>query len=281
MQQFLYFFPLPQGQGSLRPTRCGRDCGSARSSGRRFASRRSPICCCRAISPRPTGFFVSRRGFLPGRADETSDLLFHPEDQIGDPFADRSSTSSRTSAFLRACTRPSDRSGHSRAGRPPTADGPCQQMVFPGRVEHFAAPATAPSAASRGGSGFRRSPTSDLLELLAIERRRTSLGQRFSMPLLSRQPCRQPARAGPPRLAPCFASNASSGSSLTSAGARPAASSAHDCSPRLCSIKQVANLVALLALEIFEVEIDLESLVGPVRRALRDRTASGRLLSRT
>ena len=49
MQQFLNFFPLPHGQGSLRPTRCWRlrmGCGLWSVSVPSMAA-----CCCEAISP--------------------------------------------------------------------------------------------------------------------------------------------------------------------------------------------------------------------------------------
>ena len=81
MQHFLYFFPLPQGQGSLRPTFSMR-----LRIGSIFFSASVPAiaaCCCRSMSLAGRGVFLDRGRLDPRAADEAFVELLHLEDQIG------------------------------------------------------------------------------------------------------------------------------------------------------------------------------------------------------
>ena len=87
MQQFLNFFPLPQGQGSLRPTRCWRlRIGSGLWS--TSVPSMAACCCCGDLAGR-RGVLVDRLGLGPGRADEALVELLHAEDQVGHALAHR------------------------------------------------------------------------------------------------------------------------------------------------------------------------------------------------
>ena len=158
MQQFLYFLPLPQGQGSLRPT-LRLAVADRLELLRRPRCRRSRPAAARSISLRRRRFFLDRCGLDPGAADEAFVELLHLEDQVGHVVADRDPHRARTAACLRACTRPWDRPGRSRAGRRWTAGGPSPADALSRPCRGSAGAAPAPSAASRGGSGLRRAAT--------------------------------------------------------------------------------------------------------------------------
>ena len=94
MQQFLYFLPLPQGQGSLRPTFCSR-----LRIGSSFLSASVPAmaaCCWWAISLAGGASSLIAAVFDPRAADEALVELLHLEDQIGHVVADARPTSCRT-----------------------------------------------------------------------------------------------------------------------------------------------------------------------------------------
>ncbi len=154
MQQFLNFLPLPQGQGSLRPTRCC-GCGSARS-------------CWSACGA------VDRRLLLLGDLAGRRALL--RESPRSRPTCEPTKPSSSCSMRkIRSVTRsPTDaphqlESPHALAlvldlgidlgiaaqARRWTAGGPSPAGGLSRPCRESAAPAPAPSAAFRGGSDLR------------------------------------------------------------------------------------------------------------------------------
>ena len=119
------------------------------------------------------GFVVDRLAFLPRRADE----ILRPTAPCGRSNRSRArrrcSTSARRSASPRVCIRPWDRPGRSRAGRRWSANGPSPADDLSRPCREFAAPASAPSAAFRGGSDLRP-PSSAGLQFVADSRASSS-----------------------------------------------------------------------------------------------------------
>ncbi len=133
-----------------------------------------------------------------------------------------------------------------------------QQMIFPGRVENLQhqRPLHPPHLGTEMIFDDRRQT---ILEMLAIEAGELAR-LRFICRCLAEPSGDRRERVRPVRAV--FEANASSGSSLTSrqfgehlVGRRLFA--------RLFSIKQGADFVALLALQVFEVQIDVEALAQP------------------
>ena len=263
MWQFLNFLPLPQGQGSLRPTRSSR---LRIGSGLRSACGAfdGGLLLARRCSLVGRGLLVDGLAFDPGRADETLVELFHAEDQVGDPLADAWSTSARRSACPRACTRPWDRPGRSRAGRRCGASGPSPAGGLSRPCRAVAAPAPAPSAAFRAGSGLRppwsagsssasRSQPGQLLgRQLVVER--LGRANRSATPVAPLLPWRRAASLGG-----CVGRTACSSRCCDLGQGRLGLG----CCGRLCSTSRPRISSRCLLLQVFQVQVDLEPLAGP------------------
>ncbi len=155
MWQFLNFLPLPQGQGSLRPTRWPRL--------RIGSSGRSPCwlapmaaCCCWAIS-----LCVGISSWMaalstqvePTKSSSSCSML---EDQVGRPLADAGPhLLERAHAFALVLHLGIDLGIAAQADAGPQVVHR-QQVVLPGGVEDLQQHAPAPCGGSPAGSGPRR-----------------------------------------------------------------------------------------------------------------------------
>ena len=134
MQQFLNFLPLPQGQGSLRPTRsCRLRIGSSLRS---VWVASMAACCCPAISEAEGASSWMAALFDPRRRARGIHLL-HAEDQIGDTLGNaRPHQLERPHALALVLDLGIDLgvAAQAHAGAQVVHR---QQVVFPGRIENM------------------------------------------------------------------------------------------------------------------------------------------------
>ena len=227
-------------------------------------------CCWRSISLAGGASSLIACRFDPRAADEAFVELLHLEDQVGHVVADARSTSCRTAACPRACTRPWDRPGRSRGGRRWSAGGPSPAGALSRRCRGSAAAAPAPSAASRGGNGPRRpaKPCARPLRDRAWPARRS--GSRASHVVLS-----QVVRSSSLPLWPVTAPSVAVGAALVGeqlldalAGPRRRPGWPARCCGWLCSTSSVRISSRCLFLRSSSVELGVEPPLGPLDEVL-------------